>query len=116
MSNIGDYCKSEEEFKNFVRQLKERVLNENGIIIIVSITNHIMMDYDSCERTKMNWDEMEQFNKNNEGRAYLPISNLGIQNGYTTYLHNEIKDLIKTGENTLKITHIKEVKQKLDTK
>ena len=31
-------------------------------------------------------------------------------------LHNEIKDLIKTVENTLKITHIKEVKQKLDTK
>ena len=31
-------------------------------------------------------------------------------------LHNEIKDLIKTVENTLKITHIKEVKQKLDSK
>ena len=31
-------------------------------------------------------------------------------------LHNEIKDLIKTVENTLKITHIKEVKQKLDIK
>lgn len=31
-------------------------------------------------------------------------------------LHNEIKDLIKTVENALKITHIKEVKQKLDTK
>lgn len=31
-------------------------------------------------------------------------------------LHNEIKDLIKTVKNTLKITHIKEVKQKLDTK
>lgn len=31
-------------------------------------------------------------------------------------LHNEIKDLIKTVENTLKVTHIKEVKQKLDTK
>lgn len=43
------------------------------------------MDYDSCERTKMNRDEMEQFNKNNEGKAYLPISNLGIQNVYTTY-------------------------------
>ena len=91
LSNIGDYCKSEEEFKNFVMQLKERVLNENGIIIIISITNHIMMDYDSCERTKMNWDEMEQFNKNNEGRAYLPISNLGIQNVYTTYPHQTKK-------------------------
>lgn len=31
-------------------------------------------------------------------------------------LYNEIKDLIKIVENTLKITHIKEVKQKLDTK
>ena len=31
-------------------------------------------------------------------------------------LHNEIKDLIKTVEKTLKITHIKEVKQKLDSK
>ena len=31
-------------------------------------------------------------------------------------LHNEIKNLIKTVENTLKITHIKEVKQKLDSK
>lgn len=31
-------------------------------------------------------------------------------------LHNEIKKLIKTVEKTLKITHIKEVKQKLDTK
>lgn len=91
LSNIGDYCKSEEEFNNFVMQLKERVLNENGIIIIISITNHIMMDYDSCERTKMNWDEMEQFNKNNEGRAYLPISNLGIQNVYTTYPHQTKK-------------------------
>ncbi|MBQ4263491.1 MAG: hypothetical protein IJO32_06570 [Bacilli bacterium] len=91
LSNIGDYCKSEEEFKNFVMQLKERVLNENGIIIIVSITNHIMMDYDSCERTKMNWDEMEQFNKNNEGRAYLPICNLGVQNVYTTYPHQTKK-------------------------
>ena len=66
-------------------RLKERVLNENGIIIIVSITNHIIMDYDSCERTKMNWDEMEQFNKNNDGKACLPIFNLGIQNVYTTY-------------------------------
>ncbi len=91
LSNIGDYSKSEEEFKNFVMQLKERVLNENGIIIIVSITNHIMMDYDTCERTKMNWDEMEQFNKNNEGIAYLPISNLGIQNVYTTYPHQTKK-------------------------
>ena len=31
-------------------------------------------------------------------------------------LHNEIKDLIKAVENTFKITHIKEVKQKLDSK
>ena len=91
LSNIGDYSKSEEEFKNFVMQLKERVLNENGIIIIVSITNYIMMDYDSCERTKMNWDEMEQFNKNNEGKAYLPICNLGVQNVYTTYPHQTKK-------------------------
>lgn len=91
LSNIGDYSKSEEEFKNFVMQLKERVLNENGIIIIVSITNHIIMDYDTCERTKMNWNEMEQFNKNNEGKAYLPISNLGIQNVYTTYPHHTKK-------------------------
>lgn len=91
LSNIGDYSKSEEEFKNFVMQLKEHISNENGIIIIVSITNHIMMDYDSCERTKMNCDEMEQFNKNNEGKAHLPISNLGIQNVYTTYPHQTKK-------------------------
>lgn len=92
LSNIGDYCKNEEEFKNFVMQLKERVLNENGIIIIVSITNHIIMDYDTCERTKMDWDEMKQFNIDNEGKAYLPILNLGFQNVYTTYPHQTKKN------------------------
>ena len=91
LSNIGDYSKNSKEFKDFVMQLKESILNENGIIIIVSITNHIIMDYDSCERTKMDWDEMKQFNKDNEGIAHLPISNLGIQNVYTTYPHQTKK-------------------------
>lgn len=90
MSNIGDYSKSEDEFKCFVMQLKECVLKENGIII-VSITNHIMMNYDTCERTKMNWDEMKQFNKNNEEIAYLLITNLGNQNVNITYPHQTKK-------------------------
>ena len=42
----------------------------------------------------MNWDEMEQFNKNNVGKAYLPISNLGIQNVYTTYPHQTKKQTL----------------------
>lgn len=87
LSNIGDYSKNEEEFKEFVIQLKERILNENGIIIVVSITNQIIMNSDSTERTKMNWDNMREFNRINEGKAQLPISNLGIQNVYTTYPH-----------------------------
>lgn len=87
LSNIGDYYKNEEEFKEFVSQLKERILNENGIIIVTSITNHIIMNSDSTERTKMDWDNMREFNRINEGKARLPISNLGIQNVYTTYPH-----------------------------
>lgn len=85
LSNIGDYSKNEEEFKEFVAQLREKVLNENGIIIVVSITNHIIMGSDSSERTMMDWDDMKEFNRINEGKAYLPISNLGIQNVYTIY-------------------------------
>lgn len=91
LSNIGDYSKSEEEFKEFVIQLKERILNENGIIIVVSITNQIIMNSDSTERTKMDWDNMRDFNRINEGKAHLPISNLGIQNIYTTYPHKTKK-------------------------
>lgn len=91
LSNIGDYSKSEEEFKEFVIQLKERILNENGIIIVVSITNQIIMNPDSAERTKMDWDNMREFNRINEGKAHLPISNLGIQNVYTTYPHQTKK-------------------------
>ena len=94
LSNIGDYSKNAEEFKNYIIQLKECLLNENGIIIIVSITNHIIMDYDSCERTKMDWDEIEQFNKNNKGKACLPICNLGIQNVYTTYPYQTKKQIL----------------------
>lgn len=85
LSNIGDYSKSEEEFKAFVMQLKEKILNENGIIIVVSITNHIYMDSDSSERTKMDFEDMREFNRINNGKAYLPIENLGIQSVYTTY-------------------------------
>lgn len=91
LSNIGDYSKSEEGFKEFVIQLKERILNENGIIIVVSITNQIIMGSDSTERTKMDWDAMREFNRINEGKAQLPISNLGIQNVYTTYPHQTKK-------------------------
>ena len=39
-----------------------------------------------------------------------------IEDNNIIILHNEIKELIKMVENTLKITHIKEVKQKLDSK
>ena len=39
----------------------------------------------------MNWDEMKQFNKNNEESAYLLIINLGNQNVNTTYLHQSKK-------------------------
>lgn len=85
LSNIGDYCKSEEEFKNFVESIKSSYLNENGIIIIVSITNHILMSGNEATRTKMNWNDMENFNNTHKGIARLPISNLGIQNVYTTY-------------------------------
>lgn len=85
LSNIGDYCKSEEEFKMFVEDIKEKYLNENGIIIIVSITNHIYMNSEEAERTKMDWDDMEKFNAIHKGVAELPLSNLGIQNVYTTY-------------------------------
>ena len=91
LSNIGDYSKNEEEFKEFVAQLKERILNENGIIIVVSVTNQIMMNSDSAERIKMDWEDMRRFNRLNEGKAYLPISNLGIQNVYTTYPHQTKK-------------------------
>lgn len=85
LSNIGDYCKSEEEFKMFVEDIKAKYLNENGIIIIVSITNHIYMNSEEAERTKMDWDDMEKFNAIHKGVAELPLSNLGIQNVYTTY-------------------------------
>lgn len=85
LSNIGDYCKSEKEFKKFVESIKSSYLNENGIIIIVSITNHILMNGDEATRTKMNWDDMQDFNNVHKGTAQLPISNLGIQNIYTTH-------------------------------
>ncbi len=85
LSNIGDYSKSEEEFNDFVMNLREKLLNENGIIIVVSITNHIYMDSDSSERTMMNFDDMREFDRINAGKASLPICNLGGQNVYTTY-------------------------------
>ncbi len=85
LSNIGDYCKNEEDFKEFVANMKSNYLNENGIIIIVSITNHILMDSDEAERTKMDWDDMQKFNDIHQGVAELPLCNLGIQNVYTTY-------------------------------
>lgn len=85
LSNIGDYCKSEEEFKVFVEGIKEKYLNENGIIIIVSITNHIYMNSEEAERTKMDWDDIKKFNAVHKGVAQLPLGNLGIQNVYTTY-------------------------------
>lgn len=65
--------------------MKSNYLNENGIIIIVSITNHILMDSDEAERTKMDWDDMQKFNDIHQGVAELPLCNLGIQNVYTTY-------------------------------
>lgn len=43
-------------------------------------------------------------------------SNIKMIEENNNIFHNEIKDLIKTVEKTLKITHIKEVKQKLDSK
>ena len=80
---IKEFC--EKEFKKFVESIKSSYLNENGIIIIVSITNHILMNGDEATRTKMNWDDMQDFNNVHKGTAQLPISNLGIQNIYTTH-------------------------------
>lgn len=91
LSNIGDYERSEQGFKDFVERLKEKVLNENGIIIIVSITNHIVMIGEDCEWTRMDSNEIKKFNKDNEGVAELPIMNLGIQNVYTTYPYKSKK-------------------------
>ena len=94
LSNIGDYNESEEVFKEFVSQLRESLLNENGVIRVVSITNYIMMTTDSCIRTKMDWDDMEKFNEIHKGVARLPISNLGIQNVYTTHPYKTKKHIL----------------------
>jgi len=91
LSNIGDYSKNEEEFQNFVLSIREKFLNEGGIIIIASITNHIMMSPDVASRTKMDWDNMKTFNATHKGIAELPICNLGIQNIYTTYPYEKKK-------------------------
>ena len=93
LSNIGDYNKNPEDFKVFLEKLKNDFLKENGIIIVVSITNTIYLDDDCAERTIMDWESMEKFNNDNKGKAELPICNLGIQNVYTThpYQKNQIR-------------------------
>lgn len=57
-------------------KLREKVLTKDRIIIAVSITNHIIMSSNSSERTNMHWDDIKEFNRINEGKTYLFISNL----------------------------------------
>lgn len=89
LSNIGDYYDSVEEFNKFIKKLSSELLTEDGIIIITSITNQTIINQDHSEIIKIDISDMEKFNMEHEGIAYLPIDNLANQTIYT--VHNQIE-------------------------